>query len=148
MVLRALTGHDAFGLSDHLSPPMLPSQIILAGVRELDPEERDFIASEKVTLVAPEDLGQSAWLAALDATAARGITHAYIHIDFDVLDPEQFPWVGCPAQGGIPIGTLRLAVAQIHDRFDVRGVSAVEINAEGENAIRAANIVLGVLQLA
>jgi len=141
MVLRALTGHAAFGLSEHLSPPMLPSQIILAGVRELDPEEQDYIASEKVTLVSSENIGQSIWLTALDASAARGITNAYIHIDFDVFDPEEFPWVGCPARGGISIATLRQAVAQVYSRFDVRGVSAVEINAEGEDAIRAAKIV-------
>jgi arginase len=141
MVLRALTGHAAFGLSDHLRPPMLPSQIILAGAREIDPEEHDYIVSETVTLVLSEDLGQSTWLVALDASAALGINNAYIHIDFDVLNPKEFPWVGCPAQGGISIETLRQAVAQVYDRFDVRGVSAVGISAEGENAIRAANIV-------
>jgi arginase len=141
MVLRALTGHAAFGLSNHLSPPILPSQIILAGARELDPEERDYIASETVTLVSPEDLGQCTWLAALDASAAQGITNAYVHIDFDVLAPEEFPWVGCPAQGGVSIESLRLAIAQVVDRFDVRGISAVEINAEGKNARRAADIV-------
>ena len=145
MVLRALTGHAAFGLSDHLSPPMLPSQIILAGAREIDPEERDYIASESVALVSSEDLGQRSWLAALDASAALGITNAYIHIDFDVLDPEEFPWVGCPAPGGISTETLRLAVAQVYDRFDVRGVSAVEISADEDNAIQAANIAVGLI---
>lgn len=147
MVLRALTGHYAFELSRQLSPPILPSQIILAGVRELDPEERDYIAEEAVTLVSPEDLGQRSWLAALDTTAVRGIANAYIHIDFDVLDPEDFPWVGSPAQGGISVETLHQAIAQVCDRFHVLGVSAVEVNAEGEDAIRAANIVLDVLQL-
>jgi len=140
MVLRALTGHHAFGLSDHLNPPMSPSQIILAGAREIDPEENDYIASESITLVSCDELGQNEWLAALDAVAARGITNAYIHIDFDVLDPEEFPWVGCPVQGGVSTETLRLAIAQICDRFDVRGVSAVEISADGADAIRAANI--------
>jgi arginase len=141
MVLRALTGHTAFGLSNHLNPLLLPSRIILAGVREIDPEERDYIASESIIIVSPEDIGQSSWLAALDASAAKGITNAYIHIDFDVLDPEKFPWVGCPTPGGVSIETLRLAIAQIYDRFDVHGVSAVEISVEGENAIRAAEIV-------
>jgi arginase len=141
MVLRALTGHAAFGLSGYLNPALSPSQIILAGARELDPEENDYIAAETVTLVLSEDIGQSTWLSALDVRAAVGITNAYIHIDFDVLDPAQFPWVGCPTPGGISIETLREAVAQVYDRFNVRGISAVEINAEGENAIRAANIV-------
>jgi arginase len=124
---------------------MLPSQIILAGAREIDPEERDYIASESVALVSSEDLGQRSWLAALDASAALGITNAYIHIDFDVLDPEEFPWVGCPAPGGISTETLRLAVAQVYDRFDVRGVSAVEISADEDNAIQAANIAVGLI---
>lgn len=141
MVLRALMGHAAFELSSHLRLPLMPSQIILAGVRELDPEERDTIASERVTLIPPQELGHGTWLAALDARAARGITNAYIHIDFDVLDPQEFPWVGCPAPGGVSIETLRLAVAQVSERFDVSGISAVEISAEGVNAIRAADIV-------
>ena len=146
MVLRALSGHAAFELSNYLAPPIVPSQIILAGVRELDPEERDYIASEGITLIPPGELGQRTWLAALDASAARGINNAYIHIDFDVLDPREFPWVGCPTQGGVSVETLRLAVAQVYDRFDVCGISAVEINAEGENAIRAAEIVKVLLE--
>jgi arginase len=145
MILRALTGHAAFGLSKHLSPPILHSQIILAGVRELDLEERETIASERITLIAPKDLGQRAWLAALDARAAEGVTNAYIHIDFDVLAPEEFPWVGCPAQGGVSIEKLRRAIAQIYESFEVRGVSAIEISAEGENAIQAADIVVELL---
>ncbi len=147
MVLRALTGHAAFGLSDHLSSPLMPSRIILAGTRAFDPEERDYIASETVTLVSSEDLGQKSWLVALNASAALGIANAYIHIDFDVLDPEEFPWVGCPVKGGISIDTLRQAVAQVYDCFDVRGISAVEINAEGENAIEAAKIVTELIGL-
>jgi len=142
MVLRALTGHPAFGLSKHLSPPMIASQIILAGVRELDPEEREYIASERVTLISPEELGQRDWLAVLDASAAKGINNAYVHIDFDVLAPEEFPWVGCPTKGGVSVETLLQAVAQVYDRFDVCGVSAVEISADGADAIQAADLVM------
>lgn len=119
----------------------MPSQIILAGARELDPDEQDYIAAESVTLVLSEDRGQNTWLSALDAGVALGITNAYIRIDFDVIDPEEFPWVGWPTPRGISVEILRQAVAQIYDHFDVLGISAVEINADGQNAIRAANIV-------
>ncbi len=148
MVLRALMGDAAFGLSEQLRSPLTPSQIILAGARELDPEERDYVAAESIVLISPKDIGQPSWLAALDATAARGVTNAYIHVDFDVLDPREFPWVGCPERGGISIETLRQAIAQVSTRFNVLGVSAVEVSAEGEDAVRAARIVLDVLEAA
>lgn len=141
MVLRALTGHQSFGFSHFLDHSLSPDQIIMAGCRELDPDEEQYIAAENISLIPPQNITKKSWLDTLNAFVERGITHIYIHIDFDVLDPEEFPWVGCPTPGGISIETLRLALAQIYERFDVVGLSAVEISADGEDAMKAAFIV-------
>jgi arginase len=141
MALRALIGHPSFGLSDHLRHALAPSQFILAGVRELDPEEHDFIEAENISVISPEHVAGKVWLDALNRQRERGATHVYVHIDFDVLDPSEFPWVGCPTPGGISIKALRQALEQIFERFHVAGVSTVEISADGDHAITAARIV-------
>ena len=131
MVLRALTGHESFDFSPN--HPLSPKQVVLLGARDLDPAERDYIEAERIRLIPPTQVAELCWL-------PQGVTRAYVHIDFDVLDPNEFPWVGCPTRAGISLASLRQALQHLHDHSEIVGLSAVEISANGDNAAAAASI--------
>ncbi len=105
----------------------------------MDSAERDFIAAEKITCIPVNNVGENP--GSRHSINAESATQAYIHIDFDVLDRREFPWVGCPTPEGLSIDTLRLAPTQIDKRFDVVRLSAVEISADHQEAEKAANTV-------
>ncbi|MEU4545434.1 arginase family protein [Nonomuraea dietziae] len=122
MVLRALTGegHDA------LLPgrPIHPERIVLAGARDLDPAERDFVASSGLTHLTVADLSEPATLIA--AVGKTGAAAVYIHIDLDVLDPAVFASVGTPAPGGLLPDDLLKLVRALRGELEVAGIGITE----------------------
>ncbi|WP_433434703.1 arginase family protein [Nonomuraea sp. CA-141351] len=121
MVLRALTGEGPAGLvpGEHVDP----GRIVLAGVRDLDPAELAFVEDRGVRWLTVADSG-----AALAEAIAevRGDAAVYVHIDFDVLDPEVFASVGCPTPGGLGPDELLALVSAVAERFEVAGLGLME----------------------
>jgi len=77
MVLRALLGDGPAELVPR--DPLRAAQVVLAGLRSLDPAERAFVESEGIRRVAPAEIGRIAELPA----------PLYVHVDLDVLDGSE-----------------------------------------------------------
>ncbi|MGP3957392.1 arginase family protein [Nonomuraea sp. 3N208] len=61
------------------------------------------------------------------ASAADGADAVlYVHIDFDVLDPEIFRSEGSPVPGGLHPERLLSTVTAIAERFEVVGLGLME----------------------
>ena len=147
MALWALLDPPATNTSPAVVPrPLLPEQLVLAGVRSLDPAEEAFLASSAIPVLPPSALlGSStnrihgsrsdaartdALLAALrSAGMSEPHTQLYVHLDLDVLEPSQFPHVAVPEAGGLPPAVLLAVCAAIREEFGERvcGVSVTEL---------------------
>ncbi|WP_165423699.1 arginase family protein [Ktedonosporobacter rubrisoli] len=110
MVLRTLLGEGAPELVATSFSRLLPQQIFLAGVRDLDVPEQRFLSHAQVSSFTSAQLTTQAEEIA-DTLKKQGFSHVYLHIDVDVLDPLSFPAVKdishFPTPGGIDIQTLR-----------------------------------------
>jgi arginase family enzyme/very-short-patch-repair endonuclease len=119
MVLRTLLGTGpAEMLPRHI---LKPSQVVLAGVRSLDPAEKEYVEETGMAHVEVAALGSLP--AVVEATGARAV---YIHIDLDVLDPAEFASVGTPEPAGVTAARLAATVRDLIDRFPVAGVGITE----------------------
>lgn len=136
MVLRALTGE---GLAELVAEEVVaPGRVVLAGARDLDPAEAEFVASAGVRQLSVSDLADPAALVnaitsagTADAGAEGGAVAVYVHIDLDVLDPAVFASVGSPAAGGLrPEQLLRLVTA-VAERFEIAGLGITEYEPDG-----------------
>ncbi|GAA0347148.1 GNAT family N-acetyltransferase [Actinoallomurus spadix] len=115
MVLRTLLGDGPVGLVP--DRPLKPSQVVLAGVRDLDPAEHDYAAAAGIpTAGDPDALVEAVG----DASAV------YVHIDLDVLDPSVFRSVGLPTPGGLTPDRLLAMVTALARRFEVAGLGITE----------------------
>jgi arginase len=125
MVLRTLLGDGDPALTGVVARHLEPAQVVLAGTRDLDPAEREYIAAHRVTIVPPSSLkaGPEVLVAAVRATGRR---HVYIHLDLDVLDPAEFPNVIVPAPGGISVAAVERALRKLTATFTRVGLSVVE----------------------
>jgi arginase family enzyme/GNAT superfamily N-acetyltransferase len=115
MVLRTLLGEGPAGLVP--DRPLRPGQVVLAGVRALDPAERAYVEAEKLPIVRDP-------VALVDAVG--DVDAVYVHIDLDVLDPEIFASVGAPEPGGLTPGQVSEMVTALADRFEIAGVGITE----------------------
>jgi arginase len=108
MVLRSLFGEgDAEFAAD---PALTPGQVVLAGTRVFDPEERSAVARG---------------LAVTSADALAGLAKLYVHVDLDVLDPAEFAGLNYPEPGGWTIPRL-VAELDALSAFEVVGAGITE----------------------
>jgi arginase len=130
MALRTLLGEGAPELVASSFSTLLPHQIFLAGVRDLDPLEQQFLTRAQVQLFPSEQLGAHA-NALVDAIKKQGFSHVYLHIDVDVLDPVSFPSINTlshyPTPGGIDLQTLWQIHEAVTSRLSLVGGSLVEV---------------------
>ncbi|MCU1525608.1 MAG: arginase family protein, partial [Microbacteriaceae bacterium] len=101
MVLRTQFGEGTPTLVPQ--KPLAPSRTILAGIRDVDDGENDYLDSSAVRVIDVEDVGAES---IVEALTASGATSVYIHIDLDVLDPSEFDGVGDPMPFGLSLAML------------------------------------------
>jgi arginase len=89
MVLRTLLGDGPAELVP--ARPVRPHQVVLAGVRALDPPEREQIAQCGIRHLRVGEIGRVSDLSG----------PIYVHIDLDVLDPKCFGAISCPEPAGV-----------------------------------------------
>ncbi len=113
-----------------------PRACVHVGGRDLDPGEVEGFASTGVRLIGIEALrgNEGVLEAALAAAADAHATHAYVHVDIDVLDPAYVPGVDFPSPGGLTPGELLDAVAVVARRLPVAGLSVTAYDPEREDA--------------
>ncbi len=121
MPVRALIGESDPEILKYSFSNVRPEQIILAGTRDLDPAEQTFIQDNHLTVVLSEEIDSLQ-----ETVRSKGFQHAYIHIDLDVLNPDEFPHLLYPTPGGITVDSLHQVVKQIMNNSQVVGSSIVE----------------------
>ncbi len=114
MVLRTLLGEGPAPLLP--AEPLAPRQVVLAGVRAVDPAEADFLAATQIRQLG---VSEPASLAAL-----RG--PVYVHVDLDVLDPRAFHSISYPEPDGVLPAALCEALTELAANATVMGVGITE----------------------
>ncbi|HEY2375695.1 MAG TPA: arginase family protein [Gemmatimonadaceae bacterium] len=141
MALATLTGRCWRTMASRIPgfAPVSDENVVLAGVRDLDPPEEVLLEQSQVTVVR----GVETLTPALDALRER-VSRLHFHLDADVLDAELARANSFAARGGLTIPQLadvaRLAAA----RFEITSVAvtaydpAIDTSASVPPAIAAA----------
>ena len=98
-----------------------PANVCLIGTRDLDPPEVDFIESHMIRVIS---LTESYWKE-IRSKIRKGIP-TYIHVDLDVIDPNEYKNVKCPVLHGLSIADLEQSIEYILRETTVVGMSIVE----------------------
>ncbi len=124
MPLRHLLGEGDPDILRLAFSVLRPGQVFLAGVRDLDPPEREFAAAAALRVFPPSELKNPGPL--IDAVRAAGFRNAYVHVDLDVLDPRHMPGVKVPSAGGISGDDLHGVLEAVFQGLDAAGASILE----------------------
>ncbi|HZB06239.1 MAG TPA: arginase family protein [Thermoleophilaceae bacterium] len=125
MCLAAATGEWDAGLGETLPA----ERVVLAGIRDLDPGERELLERSSATVI-----GASAIETLVAAKNALDGAPVFVHLDLDVLDPEHFP-AAVPAPGGLHPDKLYDLVDSVLEDSELVGLEVTAFEApEGEEA--------------
>jgi arginase len=100
------------------------SAILMLGVRDLDPAERERLGHSPIQVVKwHEGKPQSDVQTALDRLAQR-VSEVYLHIDMDSLDPKVAPGViGTPVPAGMSLEYMEESLRAVFARFRVKAAT-------------------------
>lgn len=143
MPLATLLGHGDSALCTTCYSTLLPEQIILAGVRTLDPGESDFIQSQDLTRLGIQEMEED-HTALAKAIIAKGNNPVYVHIDMDVLDPKAYPHIKHPEPKGLLPETLGAVLDKIKASCTLAGLGIMEftLDAASENKVSPENLAM------
>lgn len=105
-----------------------PQDVVIAGGRDYDPEELEYVAANGMLLVSTVDLARDAESAirrVADRLAGRKV---HISFDIDVLDPAFAPGTEIPSSGGITTRQALDLLRAVTARCELVGFDVVEVS--------------------
>ncbi len=130
MPVRTLIGEGDGSIVKSLPSTLSPGQVILMGTRDLDPGEQLYIESRAIPVLSVSDIEKHS-KAVFDVIRSRGSANLYIHVDLDVLEPTQFPYVPLPVPAGLCMETLQSLLNKLNAEFNVVGLGLMECQPTG-----------------
>ncbi len=122
-----------------------PEDIVLVGLRSIDPAERQLIGELGVATFTMKDI-DARGMARVAAEAVERLAHvARLHVSFDAdaLDPDLAPGVGTPVPGGLSYREAHLLMELLSDSGRTTSLDLVEVNPILDVKNRSAAIMVG-----
>jgi arginase len=113
------------------SPAVQPRSVVLLGLRDVDPSEREHIREWGIKAFTMRDIDERGLAAVMrDALeiASRGTNGLHISLDMDWLDPIEAPGVGTAVRGGVTYREAHTAMEMLSDTERLLGMDIVEVN--------------------
>ncbi|KAA0891381.1 arginase [Oryzomonas rubra] len=132
MTLAALLGEGYQELVDvgRPGPKLEPADVVMIGIRDLDPEERTRLRESGITVYTMRDIDERG-VGAVTREALERLEHRerlHVSLDMDCLDPQVCPGVGTTSPGGLSYREAQLLMEVLADSERVRALDVVEIN--------------------
>ena len=135
MILAAATGRYREEVRESLGDgePVPEANVVLVGVRDLDPKERALLESSAVSVVEAEKVrgeGVEGSLSGPLEDLASRVRQVYVHLDIDSLDPEHAPGVAFPTSGGLTPEEVEETLRIVARNLDVRAAALTAFDPE------------------
>ena len=135
MPLRTILGEGDKHIVDLMFSKLFASQLVMIGQRDLDEPEKEYIDEQQINVVMIDqnnlDIGKT-----LDVIRSKGSNNIYVHIDLDVLNMEEFPFVMVPAPNGLKIEVLLELLKTLNSDFKIMGLSLLEYTSSDVKEIK------------
>jgi len=122
MCLAGACGEWDAGLGETIAA----ERLVLAGIRDLDGGERELLERSAATVI-----GASVVETLVAVKNALDGAPVFIHLDLDVLDPDEFP-AAVPAPGGLSSDKLYDLMEAVADDSELVGIEVTAFEAPGD----------------
>lgn len=125
--------------------------VVLIGVRHLEPEERDIIRSEGIAFFSMYDIdkmGIEAVVRKAMDIAGNGTDGIHLSFSADSLDPLEAPGVGFPIPGGLSYREAHFACELLAETGWITSMDMAEVNPSQDENRRTARLAVGLVMSA
>lgn len=132
MTLAVLLGDGYAELVDagRPGPKLLPQDVVMIAIRELDPGERIRLRESNITVYTMRDIDERG-IGSVTREALERLEHherLHVSLDMDCMDPLAGPGVGTAVSGGLSYREAQLLMEIIADTRRCCALDIVEIN--------------------
>jgi agmatinase len=110
-----------------------PSRVVIAGGRDFDPEELDFIAGNGMLLVSSAEIARDLPAAARKIASRLAGEKVHVSFDIDVLDPAFAPGTEIPSAAGLSSRQALDLLRGATERSRLVGFDVVEVSPPFDN---------------
>jgi len=133
MPLAALLGNGSFAASEWASSANVSAEnVVIVGLRDVDPTERPAIVDSDVTAFTMSDIDHRGITDVVEeaiAIATDGVDNLHVSLDLDWLDPTEAPGVGTPVRGGVSYREAHAAMERVAaPEVPLTSMELVEVN--------------------
>ena len=121
MPLRTLLGEGEPAMDHLLCSTIEASQIHYIGLRDIDDTEKIRIAAGNI--YSPKETNISELVGVLQE---KGVSHLYLHFDFDCLEPLEYDKTYYQVANGIKIEEAEDCIRKLQENFTIVGSSVLE----------------------
>lgn len=131
--------------------PVRAENVVLIGVRQLDPLEREALQRAQIRVYSMREVDQRGVHTVISEALARlgNLPRLHLSLDMDALDPKDAPGVGTPVRGGLTYREAHYIMEEIASTGRLVAMDVVEINpmldVRNRTAITAVDLVLSAL---
>jgi arginase len=125
------------------SPKVLPRNVALVGLRDVDILERPHVRGIGVRAFTMRDIderGLRSVMVEAIGIATDGTAGVHLSLDMDYVDPQYAPGVGTPVRGGATYREAHLAMEMICDSGHMVSMEVVEVNPVIDETNRTADL--------
>src|SRR5690625_4509146 len=124
-------GHSKLTEILHKEPKIKPENVVLIGVRDLDPGEKELLRKLNIkvyTMHEIDRIGMPRVMEEVISYIKARTDGVHLSFDLDGIDPSEAPGVGTPVIGGITYRESHLALEMLSEANIVTSVEFVEVN--------------------
>lgn len=124
---------------------MRPEDIVMIGIRSVDPRERDALREAGIRAYTMKDVDQLGMTRIVAETLERlgGVDRLHVSFDADALDPGVCPGVGTPVPGGLTYREGHLLMELLSESGRVTSMDIVEVNPILDTHNQTAEVMVG-----
>lgn len=132
----------------HKQTTIQPENIVLIGLRDIDPEEKSILKKSGVTYYTMRDIDEKGIQKIVKEICKHNFKHIdglHVSFDLDVINPPQMPGVSTPVPGGLTLREAHLLLEMLHEMQHVVAADFVELNPfkdiQGQSATMAVDLI-------
>ncbi len=124
-------GHPRLVEMGGFSPKVLPQNVCLIGIRDIDSVEREIVKKSGIHAYTMRDVDERGMRAIIQESigfANDGTAGFHVSFDLDGMDPRDVPGTGTPVKGGINWREANLLMEMVSDTGRMTSLEITELN--------------------